>query len=93
MIIPYDKLSPEALQGIIEQFVSRDGIDSGRRKGNFGGGKNPFAREIRPSGPPPNRCSLKREKDADSFHPNLDPLAGRCFCEAYWSGWRGHAGG
>jgi uncharacterized protein len=32
MIIPYDKLSPEALQGIIEQFVSRDGIHSGHVK-------------------------------------------------------------
>ena len=32
MIIPYDKLSPEALQGLIEQFVSRDGIDSGHAK-------------------------------------------------------------
>ncbi len=27
--IPYEKLSPEALQGIIEQFISRDGPDSG----------------------------------------------------------------
>ncbi len=27
--VPYDKLSPEALQGIIEQFISRDGPDSG----------------------------------------------------------------
>jgi len=32
MIIPYDELSPEALQGLIEQFVSRDGIDSGHAK-------------------------------------------------------------
>jgi len=32
MIIPYEKLSPEALQGLIEQFVSRDGIDSGHVK-------------------------------------------------------------
>lgn len=32
MIIPYDKLSPEALQNLIEQFVSRDGIDSGHAK-------------------------------------------------------------
>lgn len=28
-IIPYDKLSPEALQGLIEEFVSRDGTDTG----------------------------------------------------------------
>ncbi len=32
MIIPHDELSPEALQGLIEQFVSRDGIDSGHAK-------------------------------------------------------------
>ncbi len=27
--IPYNKLSPESLQGVIEQFISRDGPDSG----------------------------------------------------------------
>ena len=27
--IPYKQLSPEALQGLIEQFVCRDGTDSG----------------------------------------------------------------
>jgi len=27
--IPYDQLSPEALQGIIEEFVTRDGTDYG----------------------------------------------------------------
>jgi len=32
MIIPYEKLSSESLQGLIEQFVSRDGIDSGHVK-------------------------------------------------------------
>ena len=29
MIIPYEKLSPEALQGLIEEFVTRDGTDTG----------------------------------------------------------------
>ena len=29
MKIPYDQLSPEALDSIIAQFVSRDGPDSG----------------------------------------------------------------
>ena len=29
MIIPYEKLSPEALRGLIEEFVSREGSDSG----------------------------------------------------------------
>jgi len=27
--IPYDKLSPEALNGVIEEFVTRDGTDYG----------------------------------------------------------------
>jgi uncharacterized protein YheU (UPF0270 family) len=27
--IPYDQLSPEALQGVIEGFVTRDGTDYG----------------------------------------------------------------
>lgn len=29
MIIPYENLSREALQGLIEEFVTRDGSDSG----------------------------------------------------------------
>ena len=29
MIIPYEKLSPEALKGLIEEFVTREGTDSG----------------------------------------------------------------
>ena len=27
--IPYDQLTPEALQGVIEEFVTRDGTDYG----------------------------------------------------------------
>lgn len=29
VIIPYNELSPEALQGVIEEFVTRDGTDYG----------------------------------------------------------------
>jgi uncharacterized protein len=29
VIIPYEKLSSTALQGLIEEFVTRDGTDSG----------------------------------------------------------------
>jgi len=29
MIIPYQKLSHQALQGLIEEFVTREGTDSG----------------------------------------------------------------
>ncbi|MGA3086938.1 MAG: YheU family protein [Thermodesulfobacteriota bacterium] len=32
MIIPYEKLSREALQGLIEEFVTREGTDSGYTK-------------------------------------------------------------
>lgn len=30
--IPYDQLSPEALQSVIEEFVTRDGTDYGEVK-------------------------------------------------------------
>lgn len=30
MIIPYNELSPEALQALIEDFVTRDGTDYGQ---------------------------------------------------------------
>ncbi len=29
IVIPYDQLSPEALSGLIGEFVTRDGTDSG----------------------------------------------------------------
>ena len=29
IVIPYDKLSPQALQGLIEEFVTRNGTDNG----------------------------------------------------------------
>jgi uncharacterized protein YheU (UPF0270 family) len=32
MIIPYDKLSLKALQALIEEFVTRDGTDTGYEK-------------------------------------------------------------
>lgn len=32
MIIPYQQLSPEALQGLLEEFVSRDGTDYGEQE-------------------------------------------------------------
>ncbi len=31
-IVPIDRLSPEALQGVIEEFVSREGTDYGERE-------------------------------------------------------------
>ena len=32
MIIPYEQLSPEALEGLLEEFVTRDGTDYGERE-------------------------------------------------------------
>jgi uncharacterized protein len=34
-IIPYKKLSPEALKGLIEEFVTRDGTDTGYTRGGL----------------------------------------------------------
>ena len=35
LIIPVDQLSPEALSGVIEQYIARDGIDSGHVEDSF----------------------------------------------------------
>jgi uncharacterized protein YheU (UPF0270 family) len=35
MIIPHEKLSADALQGLVEEFVSRDGTDSGYLKASL----------------------------------------------------------
>ena len=36
MKIPYDQLSPEALQGVVEEFVTRDGTDYGEVEVSLG---------------------------------------------------------
>jgi uncharacterized protein len=35
MDIPYDRLSPETLRAVIEEFVSREGTDYGEREAPF----------------------------------------------------------
>jgi uncharacterized protein len=35
IIIPHDRLSMEALQGLIEEFVTRGGTDTGYADGNL----------------------------------------------------------
>lgn len=35
MIVPYEKLSPEALRGLIEEFVTRPGTDTGYTDGSL----------------------------------------------------------
>ncbi len=32
VILPYDKISPDALQGLVEELVTRDGTDGGYTK-------------------------------------------------------------
>jgi uncharacterized protein len=36
IIVPYDRLSQEALQGLIEEFVTRGGTDTGYTGGSLG---------------------------------------------------------
>lgn len=35
LLIPHRQLSPEALAGLIEEFVTRDGTDSGYTRGSL----------------------------------------------------------
>ena len=35
LVIPHRRLSPEALTGLIEEFVTRDGTDSGYTRGSL----------------------------------------------------------
>lgn len=35
LVIPHNQLSPEALSGLIEEFVTRDGTDSGYTRGSL----------------------------------------------------------
>ncbi len=35
MIIPFEKLSPEVLESLVEEFVTREGTDSGYAKGSL----------------------------------------------------------
>ncbi len=35
LVVPYRQLSPEALSGLIEEFVTRDGTDSGYTRGSL----------------------------------------------------------
>ena len=51
LIIPHDQLSPQALKGLIEEFVTRDGTDNGytraspgEKRGRGDGGPAPARR-------------------------------------------------
>ncbi len=46
IIIPHDKLSQEALQGLIEEFVTRDGTDTGYTEGSLEGNVEMVMRQL-----------------------------------------------
>jgi len=47
MIIPYGKLSPEALNGLIEEFVTRPGTDTGYTKNTLEQNINMVKRQLK----------------------------------------------
>ena len=47
MIVPYEKLSPEALRGLIEEFVTRPGTDTGYTKGSLEGNVDMVMKQLR----------------------------------------------
>jgi uncharacterized protein len=46
IIIPHDRLSQEALQGLIEEFVTREGTDTGYTDGSLEGGVEIVIRQL-----------------------------------------------
>lgn len=47
IIIPYDRLSEEALHGLIEEFVTRDGTDTGYTDGSLEGNVEMVMRQLK----------------------------------------------
>jgi len=47
VIIPYDQLSPEALQGLVEDFVTKDGTDTGYAKKSLQNDVGAVKRQLR----------------------------------------------
>lgn len=47
MIVPYEKLSPEALRGLIEEFVTRPGTDTGYTDGNLENNVNMVMKQLK----------------------------------------------
>ena len=47
VIIPFEKLSPEALQGLIEEFVTRPGTDSGYTRNSLSENVDMVKRQLR----------------------------------------------
>ena len=47
MIVPYEKLSPEALNGLIEEFITRAGTDTGYTKNTLEQNVGMIKRQLR----------------------------------------------
>jgi uncharacterized protein len=47
IIIPYDRLSQTALQGIIKEFVTRNGTDTGYTDGSLEGSVEMVMRQLK----------------------------------------------
>lgn len=47
MIVPYEKLSPEALRGLIEEFVTRPGTDTGYTDGSLENNINMIMKQLK----------------------------------------------
>ena len=46
MIIPHDRLSPDALHGLVEEFVTREGTDTGYTEGSLEGNIEMVKRQL-----------------------------------------------
>ena len=46
LVVPIDRLSREALDGLIEEFVTRDGTDYGEREDTLDEKKNAVTRQL-----------------------------------------------
>ena len=46
IIIPHDRLSPDALRGLIEEFVTREGTDTGYTEGSLEGNIEMVKRQL-----------------------------------------------
>jgi uncharacterized protein len=47
VIVPYEKLSPEALRGLIEEFVTRPGTDTGYTDGSLENNVNMVMKQLK----------------------------------------------
>lgn len=64
--IPHTALSPEALRGLVEEFVTRDGTDYGEREASLEARVRDVMRQI-------ERGDVKILFDPDSGTANLSP--------------------